>query len=666
MPTTCFNPLHCGAVVASSWKRPPMRRFAPSFNPLHCGAVVASRQRRRVDAPPPRVSIPFIAGQWSLLRRAVHCRRRRHCVSIPFIAGQWSLQRALPALDPERAQVSIPFIAGQWSLRFPGRSATSWTPCFNPLHCGAVVASERLPPRRGGRAVFQSPSLRGSGRFRSAVHLPGAQRRVSIPFIAGQWSLHVPTTSILAAGDLFQSPSLRGSGRFSYASSSTRWKRRCVSIPFIAGQWSLLAAPVPGSVDDVVFQSPSLRGSGRFWSLNRAPKWAKDEVSIPFIAGQWSLLFGSGWQPNPLDRVSIPFIAGQWSLPAPPGAQPRPRARVSIPFIAGQWSLPSGARRTGRSRRCFNPLHCGAVVASASRRRTARGALRVSIPFIAGQWSLPEERAQREAAATSFNPLHCGAVVASARRDAERRAARSGFNPLHCGAVVASGRNDADPPPHGGFQSPSLRGSGRFVHAPVRFPGLRDVSIPFIAGQWSLRRNAFPPEGGASRVSIPFIAGQWSLPGAVGAAPRPPRRAFQSPSLRGSGRFRRGGKGEKKWRLFQSPSLRGSGRFSACPRPVSGTLRRFNPLHCGAVVASREAADRARAQERVSIPFIAGQWSLHIAWSRTSFPNSLVSIPFIAGQWSLLPRTTPLSFCGVLLRKRRLPCDHIICTRLPF
>jgi len=30
------------------------------------------------------------------------------------------------------------------------------------------------------------------------------------------------------------------------------------------------------------------------------------------------------------------------------------------------------------------------------------------------------------------------------------------------------------------------------------------------------------------------------------------------------------------------------------------------------------------------------------------------------------PRTTPFPFCRVLLRKRRLPCDHIICTRLPF
>ena len=63
-------------------------------------------------------------------------------VSIPFIAGQWSL--LLPALDPERAQRldSIPFIAGQWSLR------------------------ARADDLRKGLAAFQSPSLRGSGRFR--------------------------------------------------------------------------------------------------------------------------------------------------------------------------------------------------------------------------------------------------------------------------------------------------------------------------------------------------------------------------------------------------------------------------------------------------------------------------------------------------------------------
>ena len=61
------------------------------------------------------------------------------------------------------------------------------------------------------------------------------------------------------------------------------------------------------------------------------------------------------------------------------------------------------------------------------------------------------------------------------------------FNPLHCGAVVASGRSCKRPSP------------------------TRRVSIPFIAGQWSLRDGTpSPPEGGG-RVSIPFIAGQWSL-----------------------------------------------------------------------------------------------------------------------------------------------------------
>ena len=116
----------------------------------------------------------------------------------------------------------------------------------------------------------------------------------------------------------------------------------------------------------------------------------------------------------------------------------------------------------------------------------------------------------------------------------------------------------------------------------------------------------------------------------------------------------------------------------------------FNPLHCGAVVASAPRRMARGQGEKVSIPFIAGQWSLPAAalllrMATASF-NPLhcgavvasrehrrftrrhreVSIPFIAGQWSLLPRTTPSSLFGVLLRKRRLPCDHIICTRLPF
>ena len=117
------------------------------------------------------------------------------------------------------------------------------------------------------------------------------------------------------------------------------------------------------------------------------------------------------------------------------------------------------------------------------------------------------------------------------------------------------------------------------------------VSIPFIAGQWSLLRNAVENDPDL-RVSIPFIAGQWSLLGLLA-----------------------------RWFLYPT---------------------RLNPLHCGAVVASKAGVEQAADHAQY------------------------VSIPFIAGQWSLLPRTTPLSFCGVRLRKRRLPCDHIICTRLPF
>ena len=62
------------------------------------------------------------------------------------------------------------------------------------------------------------------------------------------------------------------------------------------------------------------------------------------------------------------------------------------------------------------------------------------------------------------------------------------------------------------FQSPSLRGSGRFTQlVSEQVVAVSRVSIPFIAGQWSLRNKgarSLPIIGG---VSIPFIAGQWSL-----------------------------------------------------------------------------------------------------------------------------------------------------------
>ena len=86
------------------------------------------------------VSIPFIAGQWSLLEALQKALPALPPVSIPFIAGQWSLRgrRAPPLLH---VQVSIPFIAGQWSLQIA-----------------------RTVPERD-LVKFQSPSLRGSGRF---------------------------------------------------------------------------------------------------------------------------------------------------------------------------------------------------------------------------------------------------------------------------------------------------------------------------------------------------------------------------------------------------------------------------------------------------------------------------------------------------------------------
>ena len=85
----------------------------------------------------------------------------------------------------------------------------------------------------------------------------------------------------------------------------------------------------------------------------------------------------------------------------------------------------------------------------------------------------------------------------------------------------------------------------------------------------------------------------------------------QSPSLRGSGRF---------WgwantvvlrrQMSQSPSLRGSGRFASRRTAGAGKGGSLNPLHCGAVVASDRRGARRCAEARVSIPFIAGQWSL--------------------------------------------------------
>ena len=187
----------------------------------------------------------------------------------------------------------------------------------------------------------------------------------------------------------------------------------------------------------------------------------------------------------------------------------------------------------------------------------------VSIPFIAGQWSL-----RRVDAPGGVPP---GAFQSPSLRGSGR------FQSVQC-RLDEVGR----------FQSPSLRGSGRFgrvpdipVHQAESFNPLHcgAVVASVICDQVRFERVL---------VSIPFIAGQWSLPaeaddGAVVDA------MFQSPSLRGSGRFgSRLDCGVGAGRRFQSPSLRGSGRFEALARNRDSEARRFNPLHCGAVVASKE------------------------------------------------------------------------------
>ena len=165
-------------------------------------------------------------------------------------------------------------------------------------------------------------------------------------------------------------------------------------------------------------------------------------------------------------------------------------------------------------------------------------------------------------------------------------------------------------------QSPSLRGSGRFTDRVVVWAATHRVSIPFIAGQWSL------PTDEDLLVGVDI----------------------------GS----------------QSPSLRGSGRFAGVGGPGRPHGQGLNPLHCGAVVASGVQGLCRQEQEEGLNPLHCGAVvaSRGRGGRRPDAPD--VSIPFIAGQWSLLPRTTPFPFCRVLLRKRRLPCDHIICTRLLF
>ena len=389
----------------------------------------------------------------------------------------------------------------------------------------------------------------------------------------------------MKGGGKFQSPSLRGSGRFYGVHGIQDHWRTLVSIPFIAGQWSL---------------------------PDRSRRLEQQlEVSIPFIAGQWSLRKGRSRGEEGGD-VSIPFIAGQWSLPRR-SASRRARASGFNPLHCGavvaseerceayrrvdEFQSPS-LRGSGRfwftsrfSRSCFsrfNPLHCGAVVASDDAATEALlAALGFQSPSLRGSGrfasSTLAEGGQRP---SRFNPLHCGAVVASVWRAWAEAGARAVSIPFIAGqwslhpeipdpvgvefevsipfiagqwSLLASA-NAASARFFSTFQSPSLRGSGRFLRSPpASAPTPAPVSIPFIAGQWSLLGMSVLLRA-RSHVSIPFIAGQWSL--LSKAARLEVRDEVSIPFIAG------------QWSL----------------RPPK--------------------ADGGPNDARVSIPFIAGQWSL--------------------------------------------------------
>ena len=126
----------------------------PGFNPLHCGAVVASARRRGPQRGPCRVSIPFIAGQWSLQcsRQLQQCPVR--LFQSPSLRGSGRFNRRL-RIGRRCLRVSIPFIAGQWSLlSVRGVGVFQSVLRFNPLHCGAVVASGTYSLEDSGSTSF--------------------------------------------------------------------------------------------------------------------------------------------------------------------------------------------------------------------------------------------------------------------------------------------------------------------------------------------------------------------------------------------------------------------------------------------------------------------------------------------------------------------------------
>ena len=199
--------------------------------------------------------------------------------------------------------------SGRFSLltpAWPGRARRS----LNPLHCGAVVASRPDAPDAPDAPASQSPSLRGSGRFRRPRLRCGGGGVVSIPFIAGQWSLRSARARQGGSARASQSPSLRGSGRFhTFCSTTPEWVVESQS-PSLRGSGRFPPGGPPRPVRKGQSQSPSLRGSGRFRLPPPQGGAIRLHVSIPFIAGQWSLRRQRRHAPTPSAASQSPSLRG--------------------------------------------------------------------------------------------------------------------------------------------------------------------------------------------------------------------------------------------------------------------------------------------------------------------------------------------------------------------
>jgi len=207
-------------------------------------------------------------------------------VSIPFIAGQWSLPTTSHSRRTCRSGSQSP------SLRGSGRFAEPWLPHaqqvvagFNPLHCGAVVASRGVGMGRRRRRVVSIPFIAGQWSLLPPAVWRGERGlRVSIPFIAGQWSLRGVSVTTHGGVSGFQSPSLRGSGRFDVTPRDTLWAAIAFQSPSLRGSGRF---PPPNVILSTLlgkFQSPSLRGSGRF-RLARAAAESLEAFQSPSLRG---------------------------------------------------------------------------------------------------------------------------------------------------------------------------------------------------------------------------------------------------------------------------------------------------------------------------------------------------------------------------------------------